>query len=78
MNNSFLTIENMGITASSTLPALQPVTHCETERFMGTWFVIAVKPTMFERTCSNAVEKYQYLENGKHDIDIDFTYMKTQ
>jgi apolipoprotein D and lipocalin family protein len=64
----------MGNTASSGIPALQPVIHCETNRFMGTWFVIAVKPTMFERTCSNAVEKYRFLENGKHDIDIDFTY----
>jgi len=46
---------------------------------MGTWFVIAVKPTYFERTCSNAVEKYTSLfgeessSNGI-DIDIDFQY----
>ena len=44
-------------------------------RMMGTWFVIGVKPTIFETTCSNAVEKYTFLEEGKgHDIDIDFTY----
>ncbi|MGK3734600.1 MAG: apolipoprotein D and lipocalin family protein [Bacillariaceae sp.] len=44
---------------------------------MGTWFVIAVKPTFAETTCSNAVEKYTLLdekENNSHDIDIDFTY----
>ena len=43
---------------------------------MGTWFVIAVKPTFAETTCSNAVEKYTLLDETKdsHDIDIDFTY----
>lgn len=52
---------------------------------MGTWFVIGVKPTMFETTCSNAVEKYSLLwdndedkANGKADIDIDFTYNKNE
>jgi apolipoprotein D and lipocalin family protein len=42
---------------------------------MGTWFVIAVKPTIFEKTCSNAVEKYTFLEDSKkNDIDIDFKF----
>lgn len=59
----------------SKFPPLQNVASCQTEKFMGTWFVIAVKPTMFEKTCSNAVEKYSFLkESKKNDIDIDFTY----
>jgi len=41
---------------------------------MGTWFVIAVKPTYFETTCSNAVERYTLLSDSHHDIDIDFQY----
>ena len=65
----------MGNSASSSLPALQTVTECSTAKVMGTWFVIGVKPTMFEKTCSNAVEKYSFLsESKKHDINIDFTY----
>merc|ERR1712224_296023 len=48
---------------------------CDTTRFMGTWFVVGVKPTFLETTCSNAVEKYSLLdEKKKHDIDIDFKY----
>ena len=66
----------MGNSASSSLPALQVASNCETARFMGTWFVIAVKPTIFERTNSNAVERYTFLEDANHDIDIDFTYNK--
>mmetsp|Transcript_4888 Transcript_4888/g.6707 ORF Transcript_4888/g.6707 Transcript_4888/m.6707 type:complete len:200 (-) Transcript_4888:351-950(-) len=62
--------------SSSNLPPLQTVAKCETAKFMGTWFVIGVKPTMFETTCSNAVEKYTRLESSSHDIDIDFTYNK--
>mmetsp|Transcript_51610 Transcript_51610/g.109751 ORF Transcript_51610/g.109751 Transcript_51610/m.109751 type:complete len:194 (+) Transcript_51610:172-753(+) len=61
--------------SSSTLPALKTVASCDTTRFMGTWFVVGVKPTLLETTCSNAVEKYTLLEEGKsHDIDIDFKY----
>jgi len=44
---------------------------------MGTWYVVGVKPTALETTCSNAVEKYTLLEDSeknKHDIDIDFSY----
>lgn len=63
----------------SSLPSLQHVQHCETLKFMGTWFVIGVKPTMFETTCSNAVEQYSFInseeqKNCSHDINIDFQY----
>jgi apolipoprotein D and lipocalin family protein len=66
----------MGNSASSSLPALSHVNNCDTARFMGTWFVIGVKPTMFETTCSNAVEKYSLVDSTSksHDIDIDFQY----
>ncbi|KAL7568532.1 hypothetical protein ACA910_002647 [Epithemia clementina (nom. ined.)] len=61
--------------SASNLPALQTVSSCITEKFMGTWFVIAVKPTMFEKTNSNAIEKYSRPGSDKnHDIDINFTY----
>lgn len=66
----------MGNSASSNLPALKSVANCSTQGVMGTWFVIGVKPTMFETTCSNAVENYTLLEKGEksHDINIDFKY----
>ncbi|GKY99331.1 hypothetical protein MPSEU_000888100 [Mayamaea pseudoterrestris] len=73
--------------AASSLPPLKPVTNCDTARFMGHWFVIGVKPTFLETTCSNSVEKYTWVrqEESKrgggfgpwsNDIDIDFTYNK--
>mmetsp|Transcript_15536 Transcript_15536/g.25910 ORF Transcript_15536/g.25910 Transcript_15536/m.25910 type:complete len:196 (-) Transcript_15536:184-771(-) len=74
----------MGNSSSSTLPALKTVANCETSKFMGTWFVIGVKPTMFEKTCSNAVENYSLLgddddnDNGQHDVNIDFKYNKNE
>jgi apolipoprotein D and lipocalin family protein len=67
----------MGNSASSSLPALKTVASCDTNRFMGTWYVVGIKPTYLETTCSNAVEKYTLRENEgskKHDIDIDFKY----
>lgn len=63
-----------GLSSSSALPALKTIATCDTNKFMGTWFVVGVKPTMLETTCSNAVEKYTLLENTGHDIDIDFQY----
>lgn len=68
---------NAAGSASNKLPPLQVAASCDTAMFMGTWFVIGVKPTIFEKTCSNAVEKYTWLSKDKpagHDIDIDFKY----
>jgi apolipoprotein D and lipocalin family protein len=64
--------------ASSKLPALQPASNCNTAKFMGTWFVIGVKPTMFETTCSNAVERYTLLNDKSFDINIDFQFNKDE
>ena len=67
----------MGNSGSSSLPDLEAVSSCDTARFMGTWFVIGVKPTIFEKTCTNAVERYTWLQDSKrNDIDIDFQYNK--
>jgi apolipoprotein D and lipocalin family protein len=63
----------MGL-SSTKLPPLETVPSCVTNRFMGAWFVIAVKPTVFEKTCSNAVEIYTRSYNTNHDINIDFQY----
>lgn len=42
---------------------------------MGTWFVIAVKPTPFETKNSNAVERYTWLDaKKKNDFSIDFQF----
>jgi apolipoprotein D and lipocalin family protein len=70
----------MGNSPSTSLPPLEVVDSCDTTRFMGTWFVIAVKPTMFETSNSNAVEKYTWVSssNKSHDIDVDFSYMSTE
>ena len=65
--------------ASSGLPALQHVAHCATDSFMGAWFVIGVKPTIFEKTCSNAVEVYTRVSDKKSfDVNIDFKYNKNE
>mmetsp|Transcript_28308 Transcript_28308/g.53587 ORF Transcript_28308/g.53587 Transcript_28308/m.53587 type:complete len:185 (-) Transcript_28308:22-576(-) len=52
--------------------ALTLVPECNTSKFMGTWFVIHVKPTIFEVGASHAVEKYSEKSPGR--IDIDFQY----
>jgi len=79
---TFIDTFTMGIFASKgpKLPPLQVAASCDTAKFMGTWFVIGVKPTYFEKTCSNAVEKYTWItqnaeaKTSGHDINIDFQY----
>lgn len=71
----------MGLIGSKSPPPLETVPSCITDKFMGTWFVIGVKPTFLETTCSNAVEIYTRVSNddrnSNHDIDIDFQYNKS-
>lgn len=40
---------------------------------MGTWYVIGVLPTPFEKGAHNAVEKYTWNE-AKNRVDVDFTF----
>lgn len=71
---------NFSSASALALPALKTISSCDTTRFMGTWYVIGVKPTYLERTCSNAVEKYTLLDekSSNHDIDIDFKYNRDE
>ncbi len=44
-------------------------------RFMGSWYVIASIPTMFETGAVNAVETYTWNEK-ENRIDVDFRFRK--
>mgnify|MGYP001161077810 FL=1 len=62
--------------ASSTkLEPLEPVDNVPVRQLFGTWFVIAVMPTVFEKGAHNAIETYS--DGGKPGaVDIDFRYNK--
>ncbi len=51
------------------------VEHVDRDRFMGTWYVVAGRFTMFEKDVHQAVEKYTWNE-AQQQIDIDFSYRK--
>ena len=61
--------------SSSKLPALQLVEAVDIPRFMGTWYVIAVKPTYFEVGGCNAREIYTWNDAAQR-VDVDFTMRK--
>ena len=53
--------------ASSTkLEPLKPVDNVPVRQLFGTWFVIAVMPTIFEKGAHNAIETYS--DGGKPDF----------
>ncbi|GLQ45957.1 outer membrane lipoprotein [Dyella lipolytica] len=49
---------------ASDLPPIQPVSHVDLTRFMGSWYVIATIPTRFEKNAYNAVETYTLQSDG--------------
>ena len=63
----------MGATPSH-LPPLKPVsTVVDLPRFMGTWYVVGVKPTFLEVGAVNPVEVYSWNE-AERRVDIDFSF----
>lgn len=50
--------------SAGTLPPIQPVPHVDLPRFMGTWYMIAAIPTVFERNAWNAAETYTLQPDG--------------
>ena len=62
--------------ASSTkLEPLKPVDDVPVRQLFGTWFVIAVMPTIFEKGAHNAIETYT-MGKGAHCVDVAFEYNK--
>jgi apolipoprotein D and lipocalin family protein len=62
--------------ACQSLPSYdKTVSSLEIERYMGKWYVIASRPTIFEVNAYNATETYSFnKDTGK--IDVDFQYNK--
>jgi apolipoprotein D and lipocalin family protein len=59
----------------SSKPYTKTVDSVVFEKYLGKWYVIANRPTMFEKEAYNATETYSLnKETGK--VDVDFTYKK--
>jgi apolipoprotein D and lipocalin family protein len=59
----------------STEPFTKTVEEVNLDRYLGTWYVIANRPTMFETDAYNATETYS-LNQQIQKIDVDFRYKK--
>jgi apolipoprotein D and lipocalin family protein len=55
-------------------PPIQTVDHVGIPKFMGSWYVIASIPRIFEKSAYNAVESYE--QNPDGTIGTTFTYRK--
>lgn len=59
----------------TTEPYSKTVDWVNLDQYLGKWYVIANRPTMFETDAYNATETYSFnQETGK--IDVDFNYRK--
>ncbi len=56
-------------------PNLETVSSLDIQKFMGTWYVIASIPTVFEKNATNAIETYTWNE-AEQRIDVDFSFRK--
>lgn len=61
-----------GAASAGTLPPIRPVPHVDLPRFMGTWYLIASIPTVFERDAWNAVETYTLQPDGNIRTTLRF------
>ena len=62
-------------TSCSTGAFMKTVDQVDTQRFMGTWYVLAGRFTFLEKNVHNGVERYTWNEK-ENRIDVDFTYRK--
>jgi apolipoprotein D and lipocalin family protein len=60
----------------TTAPFKKTVQYLDIERYMGKWYVISSRPTMFEKNAFNATETYS-LDPKTGKIDVDFRYRKS-
>jgi len=51
---------------------MEVIDTLDTQRFMGTWYVIAHVPPFLTKNAYNAVERYRLNEDG--NVDVLFTY----
>ncbi|MBB3226477.1 apolipoprotein D and lipocalin family protein [Luteibacter sp. Sphag1AF] len=56
------------------MPPVKPVDQVDLPRFMGSWYVIATIPSVFEKNAVNAVETYKLSPDGT--IATDYRYRK--
>lgn len=59
---------------ASNVKPIPPVAHVDINRFMGSWYVIALIPSFLEKHEYNAVESYQLRPDGR--IQTTFRYRK--
>lgn len=59
----------------SSMEFTQTVDYVNLDKFLGKWYVIAGRLTIFEKGAHNAIEEYRWNEE-KQQIDISFTYNK--
>lgn len=61
-----------GIATAGTLPPIPPVPQVDLPRFMGTWYMIAAIPTVFEHDAWNAVQTYTLQPDGNIRTTLSF------
>lgn len=59
-----LPVVALTLTACTSYPSIQTVSHVDLDRFMGKWYVIASIPTSLEQGAHNAVESYRLNPDG--------------
>lgn len=62
----------LALSACTSYPPIQTVSHVDLKRFMGKWYVIASIPTSIEKGAYNAVESYRLNPDGSVATTFSF------
>ena len=77
-----LTINLTTSCTGQSMKDLKPVENVDIQRFMGKWYVIAIKPNWIEKNPFNSIEEYSLNKKGHIDVKYSFNqntnlYLKT-
>ena len=67
-----LTINLITSCTGQAMKDLRPVENVDIQRFMGKWYVIAIKPNWIEKNPFNSIEEYSLNKKGHIDVKYSF------
>jgi apolipoprotein D and lipocalin family protein len=72
---AFFALAAAGLWAKGSREPFQAVVdHVELERFLGSWYVIGVNPTVFEKGATNGIETYSLDPSG--NVRVEYVFYK--
>ncbi len=71
---ALLALSSQAMAERTRKPFQEPVPRMELRKFLGSWYVIGVSPTIFEKGAANGIETYSLDEEGR--LRVEYVFFK--